>query len=200
MRLRSSIAAAALAAVPAVLVAAPADDGTRWIMRSSGVSVQTQWIEWGALPGGVPGNVHVGNLFAEGDASAFAYGEVIDWTCPDGARPPAGGGHGGEPEPTDCTLEAARQIFSDSPLTLTTDKRLTTARLTGTLIVTDHDGTGTVARPPVDITWMANTAPVSSTTYAPTGARREADLSGETHEDRSRVAAVTPAVTVRFAG
>lgn len=152
-RITTGLAAAVCAVVPLVAVAAPADAGTRWQLRASGSFAQTDWVEMGTLPGGVPGNVHVGSLRAEGDKLVQAFGTVQDWTCPAGEMPPAGGGHGEEPPAeTNCTLDAERFMYGDG-LTLTVDRKLTTARLTGTLTVEDHGGEGAAASPPVDITW-----------------------------------------------
>lgn len=175
-RITSGLAAAVCAVVPLVAVAAPAEAGTRWQQRSTGSFAQTDWVEMGTLPGGVPGNVHVGFLRAEGDKNVMAFGQVLDWTCPEGEMPPAGGGGHGEEPPaeTNCTLDAERFIFGDG-LALSIDRKLSTARLTGTLTVENHGGEGAPANPPVDITWTgvggAATSTVTDVFTDPNGSR-----------------------------
>ena len=63
-----------------------------------------------------------------------------------------GGGHGEEPpEEEGCALEGMRFI-EGGRLAFTIDRKLTTAKLTGTLAVSDGHGTPG-ASPAVDITW-----------------------------------------------
>lgn len=152
-RFTTGLAAAVCAVVPLVAVAAPADASTRWQFRSSGSFAQVDWVEMGALPGGVPGNVHLGFLRVEGDKNVSAFGQVLDWTCPEGEMPPfGGGGHEEPPAETNCTLDAERFVFGEG-LTLVMDKKLGAAHLTGTLTVENHGGEGAPASPPVDMTW-----------------------------------------------
>jgi hypothetical protein len=83
------------------------------------------------------------------------FGTVFDVQCDDGTTPylPAGG-HG-EPAPEDgpCELLATRFV-EGGQVTFTVDKKLTTARLTGTLAVGSGHG-DTTGSPAVDITWTA---------------------------------------------
>jgi len=151
--------AAVMSAVPLLLLstAGQATAGDRWTYRSTNSNASTQWIEFGELPGGVLGNVHVGYLEVNGgSSSADVWGSVSDWTCPPGELPPDGGGHGEfeeEPEPTNCELHSERFIYAyGDEISFSMDKKLDSARLTGTLNVEDH-ATGTGGRPAVDITW-----------------------------------------------
>jgi hypothetical protein len=165
MSLTTKIAAAAVvAAVPLALAAAPAQAGTRWTERSSGSFAETSWLEMGELPG-VAGNAHVGFLRVEGDKSPWVFGDITDWTCPDGVMPPMfGGGHGEEPPESECTLESQRFLYNAGPVTLTVDRKLNTATLTGPLEVANHDG-GTSASPMANITWTGVGSTFTNTTY-----------------------------------
>ena len=167
MSLTTQIAAAALtAAVPLALAAAPAEAGSRWTERSSGSFADTTWLEMGELPGGVAGNAHVGFLRVEGDKSPWVYGEITDWTCPDGVLPPMfGGGHGEEPPETECVLESQRSLYNAGPVTLTVDRKLNKATLTGPLEVADHEGGGATGQPMANITWTGVGGTGTSTYY-----------------------------------
>lgn len=140
----------------AVAVATPAEAGSRWSYRSTDLTASASWMEMGTLPGGVAGNVHVG--FLEVSKSGWAYGQVIDWTCPEGELPPShGGGHGElaaddweEPE-TNCVAESFREIYGDG-LDVRISKKLDAATVTGTLQVSDHE-TGTGGAPAVSMTF-----------------------------------------------
>ena len=167
MSLTTKIAAAALtAAVPLALAAPPAEAGSRWTERSSGSFADTTWLEMGELPGGVAGNAHVGFLRVEGDKSPWVYGEITDWTCPDGVLPPMfGGGHGEEPPETECVLESQRSLHNAGPVTLTVDRKLNKATLTGPLEVADHEGGGATGQPMANITWTGVGGTGTSTYY-----------------------------------
>lgn len=142
-------------------MATPALAGSRGHSRSSGSFASTQWLEWGTLPG-IGGNVHVGDLFVDAATSSpYVYGNVFDWTCPDGVRPPDGGGHGDPIEENPCTLESVRFLYGDgSTLSFSMDRKLNEATLTGTISVSDHGG-GTLANPPVNIVWTGTGSTVS---------------------------------------
>ena len=167
MSLTTKIAAVAVAAaVPLALAAAPAEAGSRWTERSSGSFADTTWLEMGELPGGVAGNAHVGFLRVEGDKSPWVYGEITDWTCPDGVLPPMfGGGHGEEPPETECVLESQRSLYNAGPVTLTVDRKLNKATLTGPLEVADHEGGGATGQPMANITWTGVGGTGTSTYY-----------------------------------
>lgn len=158
---------AALAAVPmaAVAFAGPADAAVKWTYKASGNEASIDWLEWGALPG-VGGNAHVGFLWIDASGSnAWAWGEVYDWTCPAGETPPSGGGGHGEEPPleTNCTLESERFIYGED-LAFTTDRKMVSAHVTGTVYVDSHDGGGG-AQPAVDITLTGLGDIRSTTTY-----------------------------------
>lgn len=169
MRTTTRAALAAALTIPLIAgLTAPSVAGTKSNYRSTGSTASVQWIEFGELPG-VQGNVHSGYLEARGDRTVQAYGFVTDWSCPEGELPPDfGGGHGGfeaehEPPPTNCELHSERFIDSaPGDVTLTMDRKLGSARLTGTVQVSDHGG-GAVANPTVAITWTGVGATTTST-------------------------------------
>jgi hypothetical protein len=150
-------AAAALTAAPvlALSLAGTAEASDRWTYRSTSSNAVAEWIEFGALPGGVQGNIHVGYLEVYGSGSTEVFGSVADWTCPDGELPPSGGGPHGleeeEPEPTNCTLHSERFIFGED-VAFSMDRKLGSATLTGQLSVQDHEG-GLSGQPAVNMTW-----------------------------------------------
>lgn len=160
------VTVAALVACAAIAPAAPASAGTSGRYASRGTTASASWIEFGVLPGGsVAGNAHVGELFVDGGTRVpQVFGQVADWTCPEGERPPYGGGpHHDEPPPPEesaCTLESVRFITGTTDLRFSIDPKLTTARLTGALAVSDH-GSGTAVNPPVDMTWTGVGATVT---------------------------------------
>lgn len=164
--------AAVATAVPLLVLAlaGPSAASDRWTYRSTNDNASTRWIEFGTLPGGVLGEIHVGFLEVYGgSADAKAFGEVADWSCPEGEMPPEGGGHGEsfeeEPE-TNCTLHSRRSIFAyGDEISFTMDRKLAKATLTGVLTVSDHDGQ-LGGRPPVNITW---TGVGDIATYSTTG-------------------------------
>ena len=140
-----------------VAFAAPAEAGSRWSWRSTDLTANASWMEMGPLQG-VGGNVHVG--FLEVSKSGWAWGEVLDWTCPEGELPPShGGGHGEknvaeddwEEPKTNCVVESYREIYGEG-LAVRINRKLTTATVTGTLQVSDHE-TGTGGAPGVNMTF-----------------------------------------------
>lgn len=157
MATRRIVSAAVAAAVPLASIAltSPADAASRWMYKSSAERASTEWVEYGELAG-VEGNVHVGYLDArESSSGGEVWGEVVDYLCDEGEVP--GGGHGGHiaeydeeyPEEGYCDVMSYRWI-DGGDVTFTVDKKLNTARLTGTLFVDNH---GASAAPPVDMTW-----------------------------------------------
>lgn len=166
-RMRITAASLVVAPLLAVALAAPAEAGSTWTYRADGTTASVDWIEMGALTG-VGGNIHVGSLWVDGgSAQAYAYGHVVDWTCPDGELPPSGG-HGRfaedeEPE-TNCVVESTRFIDGDA-IQFSVDRKLNAARMTGTLIVEDHE-TGSGGAPLADITWTGIGKTSSSTSYS----------------------------------
>lgn len=154
-----AVSTAALSA--AVAMPSPAMAGSMFFSKSSGRTVNVQWLEVGSLPAPIAGNIHFGEAFVEerSRGRAYAWGNVIDLTCPDGYIPERPGGGHGEPSPEhgpgeppvdpNCTFEGMRFIDGGN-LFLKMDRNLTTARLTGNLAVHGESGTST---PPVDATW-----------------------------------------------
>jgi hypothetical protein len=155
--LRRLTTVTAAAAALAVAVPSPALAGDLFFSKSSGIQVTTTWLEIGELPeaANAPGNAHFGDLYVEdlGNGRARVFGTVFDVECDEGTTPylPAGG-HG-EPAPADgpCQLLGTRFV-EGGQVTFTVDKKLTTARLTGTLAVGSGHG-DTTGSPAVDITW-----------------------------------------------
>ena len=155
--LRLATVAVAAVAIPA-LVAAPASaGGDMFFSKSSGTTVSTTWLEAGTIPG-VQGNWHFGDLWVEATSRgrAQAFGTVFDVTCTDNVVPyNPGGGHGFDAPPPEeapgCVLNGIRFLdASPSQLTLTFDRKLTTATLKGQLSVGDGHGSST-AGPLVDV-------------------------------------------------
>lgn len=175
------LAAAALAVPLVIATAGTATADTTWKYKSSGVFATVSWMEVGALPAPVAGNYHVGYLEVRGDKVKDVFGEVADWTCPEGELPPEfGGGHGGEEPETNCTLESTRFIYAEpgkAKLRINADFR--SAALVGSLVVSDHDGEGT-ARPPVNMKWKGIGSTSRSTTID-----RYSDSSGATRVSRT---------------
>lgn len=150
---RGALALAACAALVATAAAAPAQAGSMSFYKSSGRMVDTSWLEVGELPGGVPGNIHFGQMFVEdlGGGNANVFGVVFDLTCPEGVIPEGpGGGHGEEEPDNGCVHEGERWI-EGGDVTLTLDNKLSEATLTGTLAVYGHDGPA--GNPVANITW-----------------------------------------------
>ncbi|HSF98748.1 MAG TPA: hypothetical protein VLA55_08660 [Ornithinibacter sp.] len=191
--LTARLAAAALAVPIVIATAGTANAGSKWTYKSSGSFANVSWMEVGELPAPVLGNYHVGYLEVRGDKVPDIYGDVTDWTCPEGELPPDfGGGHEGEEPETGCTLEGSRFIYGDpSAVTFTVDRKLNAATLVGNLFVSDHEGEGT-ASPPVNMTWtgIGGTSKSTSTetytdpsgakfTYRTTQTAREGDIEGK---------------------
>lgn len=130
--------------------------------KSSGQTASADWVEYGQLPGGVAGNVHVGFLYVDAYSSGQAdvFGVVTDWSC-DPGEVPGGGGHGGvegdEPVENLCDFEGERYI-SNEGATFSMNRKGTEASLVGPLRVEGHDGGG-AATPMANMTWTAMGAP-----------------------------------------
>ncbi|HEX8781380.1 MAG TPA: hypothetical protein VF728_09475 [Nocardioides sp.] len=166
MKMSTRALAAAGLTLPLLVMALPAEAGSRWSYRSSGSSISASWTELGQLTG-VAGNAHVGYLDVDPERDE-AYGSVRDWTCPEGELPPSGGGghHVAEEEPTSCVLESVREMYAgDTAIDVELDRKLTTGTITGNLSVVDHDGGGATAAPPVEMTITGIGEVYSSTSY-----------------------------------
>ena len=165
--------AAALAFLLLSLAAVPASAKSSFMSRASGSAADTYWTQIdGTAPGTTPlGNVHIGWLYAfettKGKADVF--GGIEDWDCEEGDLP-GGGGHGiaesdEEPSEPACEWKGFRSIESYN-VPFTVDRKLTQARLTGTLTVYGggHGEGGVVGRPSADIIWTGDGG-VSSDKY-----------------------------------
>ena len=156
-RTARSLAAPAVVCLTLTALAAPAA-AARPDSSSSVRSGDRASVSWTELdPGntlGLPGNTHVGNLWVEDGAyGTFAYGVIVDLDCDPGETP--AGGHG---DPGTCDPAGERFLDGDQVDLTVSD---TTARLTGTLVVSNggHGEPGSVlARVPADITWTSTTA------------------------------------------
>jgi len=156
--LRRLTAVTAAAAALAVAVASPATAGDLFFSKSSGTQVTTTWLEIGELPPAAeaPGNAHFGQLWVDdlGNGRASVFGTVHDVQCEGGVTPYLPDGGHGEPAPADgpCRLLTTRFV-EGGQVTFTVDRKLTTAKLTGTLAVGSGHGEGPTSAPPVSITW-----------------------------------------------
>lgn len=167
---RRRAGALAIAAAFALLIVSlgptPADAKSSFMYRASGVSASTDWTQIDGTPTGSSplGNVHIGQLYAyeTTKGKAEAYGYIEDWDCEEGQLPWGGGPHDvsseewdEEPPPeTGCEWKGFRFVEAyDIPFTV--DKKLTQARLTGTLTVYGggHGDGGVIGRPYADIIW-----------------------------------------------
>lgn len=166
-RHRTGVAAAAvtLALLLLGVGAAPADARSSFMSRTSGSSAETYWTQVdGVEPGTSPlGNVHIGSLYAYETTrgQAEVYGSISDWDCPVGELPWDGGPHDAssqaweeEPPPSNCQWKGSRFIEAYG-IAFMVDKKLTQARLTGTLTVYGggHGEGGVIGRPYADIIW-----------------------------------------------
>lgn len=147
-----TVAASTAALATAVAAPSPALAGEMFFSKSSSTVVTTSWLEVGTLPG-VRGNAHIGDLQVEdlGRGRARVFGFVVDLTCAPDQVPSVPGGHGEPPAEDGCVVEGERFVEAGR-VAFTIDKKLTTAKLTGTLAVSSGHG-GTSANPPVAITW-----------------------------------------------
>lgn len=134
--LRRAAVRASLAGVATVLLTlsvAPAQASSMFFSKSSGRVASADWLEVGKLTG-VQGNIHFGSMQVEdlGKGRANVWGIVFDLSCPIGVIPEGpGGGHGEPAEPNGCTDEGVR-FMEGGDVTFTMDRKLQTARLTGT--------------------------------------------------------------------
>jgi hypothetical protein len=88
-----------------------------------------------------------------GSPDVFAY--IDDFDCPEGQLP--GDGHGFEEEPVDGCVYLGSRYGYGKDMVLTIDSKLTSATLTGSLVVESSDGHGgggtVVGNPAVNMTW-----------------------------------------------
>lgn len=157
----------ALIATTIGLTAAPsAAGGNKYFSKTSGETADAYWTQIDGTPVGTSqfGNVHIGSLYAykmsANYVDVFAY--IEDFDCEEGEVPYGGGGHGvvaaeEEPPPDDsgCAYVGSRFGYGQN-MELTIDSKLTSARLTGSLVVEaggGHGGGPVVGNPGVDITF-----------------------------------------------
>lgn len=161
---RISVLVALIATTIAFTAAPSAAGGNKYFSKTTGETADAYWTQIDGTPvGSSPfGNVHVGSLFAyamtAGYVDVFAY--IEDFDCEEGQQP-YGGGHGvvvaDEEPPVDETacLYLGSRIGYGEDMELTIGSKLTSARLTGRLVVEagGHGGGPVLGRPPVDITF-----------------------------------------------
>lgn len=158
---RGAAAVAAALALLLLMTMAPTPAGAKssFMSRTSGAAADTFWTQIDGTEAGTSpfGNVHIGWLYAYEMAKGRAevFGAIEDYDCEEGEVP--GGGHfedEEEPEGDFCDFKGFRWIEGyDIPFSI--DKKLTQARLTGTLTVYGggHGDGGVVGQPPADIVW-----------------------------------------------
>ncbi len=173
---------AAVAAGAAVLTLASGVGSTAWadtVTRDRSVTVF--WIQQGSIPG-VQGNVHLGGLQSTKQSPIFIYGEILDYTCPQGYLP------------TGLSLEALPQleancVFEDDLVMETGDValkiggKLHSARLMGTINYIHTVAPGLDGSFSVDLRWSAPgektvTRVVNGRQSVSTTTTREASVTG----------------------
>ncbi len=191
---RASVAVAAALTLVAG-AGLPASASTKFMSKDSGEFASVQWTEYGTIPN-VGGNVHTGYLDARGNSRSLeAFGFVEDWDC-DPGESPYGGGHGDEGEEEfGCDFVSFREFYGDEDqLTLTVDRKLDSATLTGTLSAFDPHGGPTGAGPGVNIIWTgvgSTYASKWSESFTADGIRYRS-----TYSDTNREAVVTGQIGV----
>lgn len=144
------------------LGAAPADAKSSFMSRASGATADTFWTQVDGTPTGASpfGNVHVGWLYAyeTTKGSADVFGGIDDFDCEEGDLPFGGGPHDpidDEPYPPNSCEYIGSRFIDSSGIEFSIDKKLSQARLTGTLTVYGggHGDGGVVGRPYADIVW-----------------------------------------------
>ena len=145
---------AAVAAGTAILALASGPGSAAWadtVTRDRSVTVF--WIQQGDILG-VQGNVHLGGLQATKQSPIFVYGEILDYTCPEGYLP------------TGLSLDAMAQldancvyeddlVIETGDIALNIDGKLHSARMVGTLDYIHTVAPGADGSFSVDLRWSA---------------------------------------------
>ena len=149
---RTTLTAAAVVAL-AVTMVQPASADTWTRQRSATV----EWLQVGAV-NGVDGNVHAGRVQATvpvgSRTPSFLYGEMLDYTCPDGYLPDGLWLDAIAQMDANCTL-ADNLIIETGDLQLKVDGQLHTARLVGDLGYIHGYAVGAPGTFAVDLRWDA---------------------------------------------
>lgn len=190
----TAITTGLMAASLLTATAVPAAAGSTYSYRANGRAVSASWMQIDAGPDATPGNAHLGYLGAEESTrgTAYVWGYIQDFDCPDGVLPTHGhGGHGEDeepaPEPT-CEHVGVRWI-DGANLTFSMDKKLNTAKLVGNVTVSDGHGSGPTGTPGVNMTWTG-TGDTFTSSY--TTRWREGGSSGsDSYRSTSRNAVVS---------
>jgi hypothetical protein len=133
----------------------PALAASMFFSKSSGTVASVSFLEVGE-EAGVEGNYHFWDLQAEdlGRGRAQVFGNVFDVQCEAGVDPYLPGWEGAEPDPSGgCDVVGFRYV-EGSTVSLSIDRKLSSARLTGTVNVYIEDSPTPVATT-VDLTWTA---------------------------------------------
>jgi hypothetical protein len=148
------IAAAGLAVPLLVGTASVADAGTKSSYKSSGQFASISWVEVGDTNDAGETEYLWGDLTVMGDKLPEAWGSVTVFLCEEGEKPGYGGhgGHDEEPGEAECDVEY-RSIWGErGAVSLTMDRKLNTASISGRLTVHGgHDGVE-IGTPTADIT------------------------------------------------
>ncbi|MDH4117276.1 MAG: hypothetical protein OEX04_01045 [Acidimicrobiia bacterium] len=97
------------------------------------------------------GYINAYQFDSEGEGGIYVDAWIEDAFCPEGVEPYSGGGHGEEPVDDPCTY-GFRYGYSENATLEITGRKLDSARMTGTLILSDGHGGDPVGMPPFDIT------------------------------------------------
>ncbi len=153
----------------------PSSAGSKFFSKSTGTAVDAYWTQIDGTPVGSSefGNVHIGFLYAyeQSDDYVDVFAFIDDFDCEEGQTPYGGGPHGfveeaaaddavEEEEPFEeefgCIYMGSRFGYGQD-MVLTIDKKLSSATLTGTLVVESGgfhgEGGSVVGEPPVEMTW-----------------------------------------------
>lgn len=142
--------------------AADADPPRAWTGGVEADFGRVWWVHEGSYAG-APGNWHLGDLTIEEDDDVLT-GSLVDWSCPDGARPP-------DPllspvPPTPCTIVGGTYVEQLDPWDIAVfDHATNRLRLSGDFREVDATSTavGTVA---IDVTLVGTGTPEKYRTYS----------------------------------
>ncbi|MBS2937732.1 hypothetical protein KDN32_08250 [Nocardioides sp. J2M5] len=163
-RLAQLLVASSLA-VAAVAVgggSADADPPRAWTGGVESDFGRVWWVHEGSYAG-APGNWHLGDLTIEEDDDVLT-GSLVDWSCPDGARPP-------DPlispvPPTSCTIVGGTYVEQLDPWDIAVfDHATNRLRLSGDFREVDASGEG-VGTVPIDVTLVGTGSPEKTRTYS----------------------------------
>jgi hypothetical protein len=168
---------AAVAAGAAILTLASGLGSTAWadtVIRTR--SVIAFWIQQGPIPG-VQGNVHLGVLQSSLQSPVFVYGEILDYTCPQGYLPTGLSAEAMTQLDVNCVYEDDL-VMETGDLAIKIDGKLHSAHLVGTVNYVHTVAPGADGSFAVDMRWSAPGAKTVTRGVIP-GQRVEATISRE---------------------